>query len=195
MEKCFSGIEIVDGSDVSAAFTTQLENVALAHNTFDSLLVPRFGQKFDGILIESGAARRSSSGSSLFQAYFNYVGYNSHINRSNAAICHFGIGSTKLLSTATITFPIGNLWISLDAHLVEADTLILLSIDDMYGLGICLNNHKDKLVHQSSGLKATIQPNQVIPSYFGTQSCPVRWRTLNCSVCIIDLVICLPMSS
>lgn len=48
-------------------------------------------------------------------------------------------------------------------HVVEADTPILLSIDDMDRLDIYLNNFTDQLVHQSLGLKARVQRRRVHP--------------------------------
>lgn len=45
---------------------------------------------------------------------------------------------------------------SFDLHIVDADTLILLSIDDMDRLGIYLQNLDNVLVHRNSGKKANI---------------------------------------
>lgn len=156
-EECFSHMATLDDDDSSIAFTAQLQNVAFIHSASGSLPEPRFGEKFEGILIDTGAAKGSSAGSNQYKAYCEYVGQDPRIDRSKAATCHFGIGSTKSVGTASIIFPIGNLWLSFDAHVVEADTPILLSIDDMDRLGIYLNNLKDQLVHQDTALVAKVQ--------------------------------------
>lgn len=48
-------------------------------------------------------------------------------------------------------------------HVVEANTPIFLSIDDMDRFTIYLNNLRDQLAHQSSGLKAKVRRRRVHP--------------------------------
>lgn len=63
-EGCFSRMETLDDNVVSATFTFHLEVVAFAHSASGSLPTPRYDQTFDGILIETRAAKESSAGSS-----------------------------------------------------------------------------------------------------------------------------------
>lgn len=60
-KECYLDTEVLDNSDVSAFFAAQLQNVAFAQDTFGSHPAPRFRRTFDGIPIDTRAARGSSA--------------------------------------------------------------------------------------------------------------------------------------
>lgn len=147
----------LDDDDISVAFTVHLQNTAFIHRSSGSLPEPRFGKKFESILINSEAANKSIAGSNWYKAYCEYVAQNPRIHRSKAATCHFVTGCIKSAGTASINFPIGNLSLSFAAHVVEADASIFLLIEYMACLGIYLNNLSDQLIHRNAGLVAKVQ--------------------------------------
>lgn len=152
----FSHIASIDDKDESASFSAQLSDSIMTHALTTRVPQSRFGGNFNGIMIDTGAARGSSAGKAQYQAYCSKTGRQVNINESRAARCHFGIGSAVSLGTASITFPIGSFWVSFDAHIVDADTPILMSIDDMDRLGVYLNNLENVLVHSKTGSKVPI---------------------------------------
>lgn len=113
----------------------------------------KFGEMFEEIFVDSGAAREGSAGFVHYKAYCDFVGKYPYIDDSRAATCHFEIGSSKFLGTDSILFPIGHIWLSIDVQVVIADISFLRSVDDMDPLGFCLNYLNKKLVHQVSVLK------------------------------------------
>lgn len=107
--------------------------LTLYHITECTASIPsqRFGARFEAVLVDTGAALRCSSGSAQYQANCRYVGKKPIIDETRAATCHFSIGSVKSFGMTSESFPIGPLWFSYNVHVVEADTFMILSIDDM----------------------------------------------------------------
>lgn len=86
-----------------------------------------------------------------YMAYCSATGRTTAINNTYSAICHFCIGSTESLGTATIEFLVGSLCHTFELHVVDIAVPVLLSITDMGSLGIYLNNLKTRLIHACSG--------------------------------------------
>lgn len=162
-EKCYSHMATLDDNDYFAVFAAQIQNVLFAHSAFGSIPEPGFSRTFDDILIDTGAAKSSSAGFIQYEAYCKYFGRDPCMGRSKAVICHFRIGPTTSFGIEPIAFPIHSLWLTFDVHVVQADTPILLSIDDMDRLGIYLNYLDNQLVHQSTGLAASFQRKKEVP--------------------------------
>lgn len=78
------------------------------------------------------------------------------LQKTRATQCLFGIGSELSKGTATVEFPLGDLCLSFDVHIVNADVPLLMSIDDIERLGVYLNNWTDELVHALSGQTAIV---------------------------------------
>lgn len=152
----FSDLATMDDTDSPAAFTARLQDVAFVHGATAAIPKCRFGKSFDGVMVDTGAARGSSAGEAQYHAHCNFVGTQPNLDKSRAAVCHFGISSTKSKGVAPVTFPVGDIFLTFKVHVVDADTPILLSIDDMDSLGIYLNSLEDNLIHAESGLKAPI---------------------------------------
>lgn len=65
-------------------------------------------------------------------------------------------GSTKSMWKASVSFPIGHIWLPFDAHVLDADTTILFSIDNMDAFGNSSNILDDTLLQQTSMQKDLI---------------------------------------
>lgn len=91
---------------------------------------------FHGILVDSGAAYSSSGNYLQYSKYCRLTGTTSLIDESKARTMRYGIGKEEYKGTAPVVFPIENLWMSFSIHIVNANILIILDIQDMDRLGI-----------------------------------------------------------
>lgn len=155
-EESFSHLATLRDEEGPASFTARLQNVAFTHSISDTVRKFRFSTKFEGLMIDTGAARGSTSGSVQYKAYCDFIGKSPSVDDSRAAMCHFGIGSARSRGVASIEFPVGELWFTIEAHIVDADTPILLAIDDMDRLGIYFNNLENTVIHTSSGQRGLV---------------------------------------
>jgi len=105
--------------------------------------------EFHGIMIDTGAARTSTAGYNQLIAYKNLFKDDINIDKSKegAVNATFGIGSTTSIGSATIITPIRDI----EFHIVNTNTLFLLSISDIDNKGIMLNNLTNKLIHTKEG--------------------------------------------
>lgn len=78
------------------------------------------------------------------------------IDSTRAASFRFAIGTTVSSEVGNIIYPVGNMWMSFDLHVVNFNTPILLSLDDMDRLGVYMKNLDDFFVHRASGEEAKI---------------------------------------
>lgn len=78
------------------------------------------------------------------------------MDSSTSAIVHFGINCIQSGGVAKIIFPVDNLCLSFDAHIVESNVSMLLSIYDMDRLGIYLKNLENRLMHSVSQSSAKV---------------------------------------
>ena len=107
----------------------------------------RYGpQEFIGIMVDTGAAGKSTAGYGQYQAYSKLFG-STPIDKSHhgAVTATFGIGTTSSVGSITINTPIG----TCQFHIVEANTPFLLGINDMDEKRIMLDNLQNKLVFSS----------------------------------------------
>ncbi|KAI1002682.1 hypothetical protein K3495_g5517 [Podosphaera aphanis] len=98
---------------------------------------------FHGIMVDTGAASKSTAGYAQFVAFQNRFGI-TYLDKARAGevTAHFGIGATSSLGLTLISTPIGKI----EFHIVIADTPFLLSLADMDRQGVFLNNLENKLV-------------------------------------------------
>jgi hypothetical protein len=101
---------------------------------------------FYGIMIDTGASKRSTAGYSQYLAYKKV--YNTAINTTTVGAINvqFGIGSTLSIGSIIVDMPVGQA----EFHIVEADTPFLLCLKDMDTLGVYYNNLNDLLVASNS---------------------------------------------
>lgn len=138
-----------------ASFVASLQDIKVMH-TLSGTIPPRYGDTFKGVMIDTGAARGSTSGKRQYFAYCRSTGREPKIDSRRAAVCHFGIGSAKSCGVANIAIPVGNLWVAFNTHIVDADVPTLLCIDDMDRLGLFYNNLTNKLIHPASGAHSDV---------------------------------------
>lgn len=153
----FSHLGTVDENDGPAAFTAGLQGVAFFHVTAAALPKMRFADKFEGVLVDTGAARGSRARVIQYKAYYDFVGEKSSLVASHAAVCHFGTGSATLLGIALISFPVGYLRLPFNFNVLDDFTTVLLSLDDMDRRGVYLNNFDDTAVHSHLEQKKSIK--------------------------------------
>ena len=113
----------------------------------------RYSSKlFHGIMIDTGAATRSTAGFGQFLAYTKAYG-GIQIDKTKSYVFQFGIGSTTSIGVANINAPIGNI----DFHIVEADIPFILCLRDMKTLNVYLDNVRNLLVSTSSQVWQVVQ--------------------------------------
>jgi hypothetical protein len=112
--------------------------------TYIATTKPRYSsESFAGIMIDTGASRKSTGGYGQFLA----------LQRSNKTVTldittkgqvniQFGIGNATSIGTAEVTCPIGKV----QFHIVHADTPFLLCLADMDSLQIYYNNLKNVVI-------------------------------------------------
>jgi hypothetical protein len=102
---------------------------------------------FHGIMIDTGAAGKSTAGYSQYLAYQRTFDINIPIDATTKDDVNatFGIGSASSIGSINIPTPIG----TIEFHVVEVETPFLMSIKDMDAKGIMLDNLQDKLVKMS----------------------------------------------
>lgn len=141
---------IVDDEN-QTAFTARLNSIAFAHSACHFLPKTCFQTECISMMADFGVAKESSLEAMQYQTYCKFVGQALVIDKSKAAVaCLFGIGAAKCHGIASINFPIKDLWFSFNAHLLDAGTLLLLSIDDMDRLGRHFGNLAILTIHKQS---------------------------------------------
>ena len=99
--------------------------------------------EFYGIMIDTGASKRSTAG------YGQYLAYKKHVTpiqvnktKAGAINVQFGIGSTSSIGSLLLDTPIG----IIEFHVVEADTPFLLCLEDMDKLNVYFNNLENVVI-------------------------------------------------
>ena len=98
--------------------------------------------EFYGIMIDTGASKRSTAGYGQYLAYRETQNTVIDTSKAGAINVQFGIGSTSSIGSITVNTPVGNI----EFHIVKADTPFLLCLADMDTLKVYYNNLKNVLV-------------------------------------------------
>jgi len=94
---------------------------------------------FIGIMIDTGASKRSTAGYGQFLAFQRLdTGTQLDITTQGIVNVQFGIRSTSLIGSAKVTTPIG----IIEFHIVKVDTPFLLCLADIDHLQVYFNNLK-----------------------------------------------------
>ena len=103
----------------------------------------RYGSKeFYGVVIDTGAAKRSTAGIHQFQALQRLTTATLDESSKGKVTVQFGIGTTSSLGSSVVQTPIGDV----EFHIMPARTPFLLSLDDMDALGVYFNNLTNTLI-------------------------------------------------
>ncbi|POS81768.1 hypothetical protein EPUL_006472, partial [Erysiphe pulchra] len=135
----------VDGYDAISSFHQQSSKHALTASSCSFLIEDRYSNhNFQGIMIDTGAARWSTAGEAQVQA-LKAQRTGIQIDRSTAGQVkvQFGIGVTTSIGSITLPTVIGNILF----QVLPSDTPFLLSIKDMDSLGVKFDNLRNVLVH------------------------------------------------
>src|SRR6266702_4236926 len=101
-------------------------------------------KEFYGIMIDTGASKKSTAGYRQYLAYKTTTDNNMDINttQTKAVNVQFGIGLTALIRLVTVKTPIG----LVNFHIVKANTPFLLCLADINKLQVYYNNIIDILI-------------------------------------------------
>lgn len=124
-QKCFFHVARIADS-CHPNLVVWFQNVAFAHASVAQIPKQRFGEKFDEIFVDTGAARERSTSLMQYKEYCNIVGKSPAIDNSCPATSHFESRSTNSMGVVSAFFQIGRFWFLLDVHFVNADTPMLL---------------------------------------------------------------------
>lgn len=91
-----------------------------------------------------------------FKAYCILTGTSPTIDKAQTALVRFGIGKKTSLGMATIDFPVSDIWLSFDMHVVNGSIPMLTCVDEMNKNDIYFKNVTNTLVHTVSGCHASI---------------------------------------
>lgn len=111
---------------------------------------------FYGTMIGTGCTQASSGGIEQYRAHCSHNGATESIEKSNVARCKFGIGSATSLGTATVKFPINNVWLKVRIHIFDADVPHLLSLANTDRQKLVFHNLQNILVHVLSTQSVSI---------------------------------------
>ena len=140
---------------ISPSPTQQADATTTDSDTFKSSSEGRYSSScFRGVMIDTGASRRSTAGHGQF-ASLQQIDPKLSIDHSTKGLVtiQFGIGSTSSIGSAFVMTPVGQV----EFHIVEADTPFLLSLADMDRLKIYLNNLSNVLVTPSGDVPVVRQ--------------------------------------
>ena len=108
---------------------------------------------FYGVMIDTGAAKKSTGGLAQFEAYCKEFGdqEDCRLDRktSGSVVVRYGIGKTSSIGSVNIETPVGKVTF----HVMDADLPFLLSLWDMDRLGIHFNNITNKVIHDDRDRK------------------------------------------
>jgi hypothetical protein len=159
-------------AQTAAKTTKALMNQACLHQLSPSTAMPRTdldvaesfsagttsrydSSQFYGIIIDTGAAKRSTAGVSQFEAFQRLLPTPLNTSTKGTVTVQFGIGITSSLGSALIRTPVGNV----EFHVMPADTPFLTSLRDIDMLRIYFNNLTNTLV--------TLKGNVLVVRRFG----------------------------
>ena len=101
-------------------------------------------KEFYGIIINTGASKKSTAGYRQYLTYKTTIDDNMDINttQTRAINVQFGIDSTALIKSVTVKTPIG----LVNFYIIKADIPFLLCLADIDRLQVYYNNVTDTLI-------------------------------------------------
>lgn len=138
-----------DDAQPAGSYIAQLSDNSTAYVLHNS--PPIKNAECRGILVDSGSAFSSSGNETEYYLYCRLTGTTPSIDESKARTIRYGIGREISKGTACINFPMGNMWLSFEIHIITADIPIILGIQDMDRLGLYFNNLSNNVIHPASG--------------------------------------------
>lgn len=126
--------------EIPQSFTESFKETPHHYTTTYTTKASRYGNTgFKGIVVDTGASMRSPGGIAQFKALQELdPSIELDTSTKGQVIIQVGIGVTSSLGSARVATPIGDV----EFHIVDANTPFLLSLQDMDGLSILLDNLK-----------------------------------------------------
>jgi len=138
-----------------ADFASRIQDAATIHAVSQNVPNPksrRYGSnEFFGIAIDTCCSHHSTSGYNQYMAYCAFVGTSPKIDKAKSARVGFGMGKTISQGVAECEIIVGELRLSFEIHVVDADVPLLFSLADMDKHKVFYNNLVDKLIHAPTG--------------------------------------------
>jgi hypothetical protein len=133
-------------SDKAVTHALLKDNDSYDHANIECFVTDRYGPgEFHGIIIDTRAAGKSTTGYNQYTAYeklFRKTPINT--GQEGAVKATFGISSTTSVSSITIPTPISQY----EFHIVNANTPFLLSLAEINAKKITLDNVQNKLTNK-----------------------------------------------
>lgn len=107
--------------------------------------------EFYGLMIDTGAAKRSTVGHGQFRAFQRIADVQLNLTTAGTVRIQFGIGDTVSIGSIIVQAPFGKV----QFHVVDADIPFLLSIADMDYHGVYFNNVNNVLVSKTGTYPVT----------------------------------------
>lgn len=144
--------QLADGAFIhmiTSIDNTHVEDSSEGHNedTEQYLNACYSESKWHGLLIDIGAARRSTVGFKQYQAFQELFGNALDTTDKYKVDIRFGIGTTTTIGAIHVETPMG----AVDFYVAHADTPFLLSLADMDRLQIYYNSVKDVIISSIMG--------------------------------------------
>lgn len=125
-------------------FDETVSTTALTPYIYNAISESRYGPtEFKGLLIDSGAASRSTKGLNQLKA-LQLLDDSIHLDQTTAGSTNFtfGIGSTPSIGSISLDTPLGKVIF----HIVAVNTPFLLCLADLDKLGAFFDNTKNQLI-------------------------------------------------
>ncbi|VDB92844.1 Bgt-20191-2, partial [Blumeria graminis f. sp. tritici] len=154
-EVCFTRFGPINGKKYLTELNNEASLYALTSSTSNFKTrnpIFRYSDcEFFGIMIDTGAAKKSTVGHSQFLAFQKITNIQLDTTTAGAAKIQFGIGNTTSIGSMVIDAPFG----SVEFHFLNADRPLLLSIADMDLHGVYLDNINNVLVSSTRRFPVT----------------------------------------
>jgi hypothetical protein len=134
-------------SDKAVTHALLKDNDSYDYANIECFVTDQYGPgEFHGVMIDTGAAGKSTTGYNQYTAYEKLFGETPiDTGQEGAVKATFGIGLTTSISSITISTPIGQC----EFYIVNANTPFLLSLAKMDAKKITLNNVQNKLTSKN----------------------------------------------
>lgn len=122
-----------------------------------SIMQQRYdSETFRGILVDSRCSHILTSGVAQYLTYYRTFCLTPNVNTTKQTPIVFPNRRHSSPVTAIVRFPIAHRWLECKTHLLPMYLPLLLSLKDMYNLGIYFDNLANIVVHKSSNTSTPV---------------------------------------
>jgi hypothetical protein len=136
-------VDLLNQQSIYHAFSRAAVAKPASPDDVEAYLTNRYSSGvFIGVMIDTGAATRSTAGESQFQALQRIKDVRLDKSRAGEANITFGIGQTSSLGTVNVGTPVGQITF----HVVPADVLFLFCLADIDRLRVKFDNLENVII-------------------------------------------------